>query len=195
MLDSLMAKSRWLRRAQSHAAAILYKAGIKANRATALAAITGGVSGVAFACGHNAAGLAALWISATLDAVDGTIARDYERSTAFGGVLDLSSDRLVEAAALLGVVWNRPFLSLPALVVMASWYINITVFLTVGAASKGGEKLIEYPPGILERAEAFIFITVLVLIGWAGIYVCYAYAAAELWTALQRLNYARRHLR
>ncbi len=190
-----MAKSRWMRLAQSRAAAILYKAGIKANRATVLAALTGAFSGLAFARGHNAAALAALWISAVLDAVDGTIARNCERPTPFGGVLDLSSDRLVEAAALLGVVWARPFLSFPALVVVASWYLNITVFLAVGAASHGGEKLIEYPPGILERAEAFIFITALALIGRAGLYLCYAYAAAELWTALQRLNYARRHLR
>jgi archaetidylinositol phosphate synthase len=194
MLDSWMAKSRCLRLAQSRAAALLFKAGVSSNRATAVAALAGALSGIAFACGLDAAGLAALWISAVLDALDGTIARDHERPTVFGGVLDLSSDRWVEAAALLGAVWQRPFLSFAALLVVASWYVNITVFLAVGAASKSGEKLIEYPPGVLERAEAFVFITILVLIGRAGIYLCYAYAAAEIVTALQRLNFARRHL-
>lgn len=195
MLDSWMAKIGWLRVAQARAAAILYRAGIGADRATALAALAGGVSAVAFALGRDVLAIAALWISAIFDALDGTIARDFERPTVFGGVLDLVSDRWVEAAALLGVVWHRPVLSFAALVVMASWYVNITAFLAVGSASGGGEKLIEYPPGVLERSEAFIFITVVALIGDGAIYVCYAYAAAEIWTALQRLDFARRRFR
>lgn len=194
MLDTLMAKSRWLRTAQSRAAAIVYDAGIGANHATAIAAIGGVLSGLAFARGLNAAGLAALCISATFDALDGTIARDYERPTAFGGVLDLASDRLVEAAGLLGVAWYRPALDFAALTVLASWYVNITVFLAVGSALGGEEKLISYPPGLLERTEALVFFTVLIAVGAAGVWVCYAYAAMEIFTAIQRLGFGRRQL-
>jgi phosphatidylglycerophosphate synthase len=195
MLDSWMAKSGWVRGAQSRAAALAYHAGIGADRATAAAAIAGVLSGLAFACGLNAAGLMVLWVSAALDAVDGTIARDHQRPTAFGGVLDLASDRLVEAAALLGLAWHRPVLGFAALVVLATWYVNITVFLAVGSALGGDEKLIRYPPGLLERTEALVFFTMLVFAGNAGVWVCYAYAAAEIWTTVQRLNFARRQLR
>src|SRR5690349_21745311 len=110
MLDSWMAKSDRLRSAQACAAAIAYGAGMGARMATVAAAAAGVLSGLAFARGHEAAGLIELWISAALDAVDGTIARDFEAPTAFGGVLDLTSDRLVEAAALLGLAWYRPAL-------------------------------------------------------------------------------------
>jgi archaetidylinositol phosphate synthase len=195
MLDSWMAKSRWLRRAQTRTAAIAYHVGIGADQATAAAAIAGVASGLAFARGFNAAGLMVLWVSAALDAIDGTIARDHERPTAFGGVLDLTSDRLVEAAVLLGMAWHRPALGFGALTVLASWYVNITVFLSTGAALGGDEKRIRYPPGLLERTEALVFFTVMVFAGTAGVWVCYAYATLEICTAIQRLNFARRQLR
>ncbi len=195
MLDSWLEASPRMRGAQSRAAAILYKAGVRADYATAAGGLLGILSGLAFAWGHNAAGLTALWLSALLDAVDGTIARDFEVSTLFGGVLDLSLDRVVEAAVLLGIVWRRPFLNFAALSVLASWYINITVFLAVGAALGAGAKLIRYPPGLVERTEAFVLFTLLVFTGSVGVYLCYAYTTAEVLTVLQRVAFARRELR
>jgi archaetidylinositol phosphate synthase len=195
MLDTWMAKSRRLRIVASRSAAVAYRFGVTANRATVLAALAGGLSALALAGGYDGAGLAALWLSAAFDALDGVIARNCQRPTALGGVIDLVSDRWVEAAALVGIVWHRPGLSFAALVVVASWYVNITVFLAVGTGLGAGEKLIQYPPGVLERGEAFIFLTLLVLIGNGGVYLCYIYAAAEVLTAIQRLNFARRHLR
>jgi phosphatidylglycerophosphate synthase len=195
MLDSWMAKSRWLHTAQFRAAALLHRGGFDANRATAAAAIAGGLAGLAFARGLVGAGLVALWLSAALDALDGTIARQYQRSTPLGGVLDLVSDRWVEAAALLGLTWRRPVLGFAALTVLASWYVNITVFLAAGAAAGAGEKLIVYPPGLLERTEAFVFFSLLAVSGSAGVWLSYAYAALEIWTTIQRLDFARRHLR
>ncbi|MGH7864995.1 MAG: hypothetical protein ACREQB_08395 [Candidatus Binataceae bacterium] len=76
-----------------------------------------------------------------------------------GGVLDLVGDRVVETAVIIGIAWTRPELYLPALVLVGTWYVNITVFLAVGAAlERRGPKLIVYPPGILERSEALIFL-------------------------------------
>jgi phosphatidylglycerophosphate synthase len=195
MLDTWMAGCPPLRGIQSRAAAALYRAGVSADRATAAGAVAGALSGLAFAAGIDAIGLAALWISAALDALDGTIARNFGGPSALGGVFDLTSDRVVEAAVLLGIVWQRPFLDFAALAVLASWYVNITVFLAVGSAVGAGEKLIQYPPGLLERTEVLVFFTVLVFAGRVGIYLCYGYAILELWTAAQRLGFARRQLR
>jgi archaetidylinositol phosphate synthase len=195
MLDSWLEANQRLRGAQSHAAAILHQVGVRADHATAAGGLLGVLSGVAFSSGHDAAGLAALWLSALLDALDGTMARDFDGPTVFGGVLDLSLDRVVEAAVLLGIVWQRPFLDSAALFVLASWYINITVFLAVGAALGAGAKLIHYPPGLVERTEAFVLFTLLVFAGSFGVYLCYAYVVAEIITAIQRLAFARRELR
>lgn len=195
MLDTWLVGNQLLRRAQFRAASMLYGMGLRANHATAAGALIGVLSGIAFANRLNALGLAAMWVSAALDAIDGTIARDFERATPMGGVLDLTSDRIVEAAVLVGIVWQSPFLGFAALTVVASWYVNITVFLAVGAALENREKLIRYPPGLLERTEALVFFTVAIFAGRAGIGLCYAYAVLEIWTAIQRLGFARRELR
>lgn len=194
MLDSWLEANARIRGVQSRAAALLHYAGLRAGHVTAVSGLSGIVAGFAFAWGHNAAGLAVLWLSALLDAVDGTLARAFEGSTPFGGLLDLSLDRVVEAAVLLGIVWRRPFLDFAALCVLASWYVNITVFLAAGAAAGAAKKLIHYPPGLLERTEAIVFFTLLVFSGRLGIYLCYAYAGAEIVTTLQRLGFARREL-
>ncbi len=77
-------------------------------------------------------------------------------------MLDLSADRVVEACVIVGIAWRDPALYFPALILVATWYVNITIFLAVGAALEGpSAKLIEYPPGILERTEAIIFFIVL----------------------------------
>src|SRR5690349_9030853 len=162
MLDTWLVGKSQLRAAQARAAAILSGAGVRANHVTAAGAVIGTLAGLAFAYRHDAAGLAALWLSAALDAIDGTIARDFESPTAMGGVLDLTADRLVEAAVLIGIAWHRPYLGFAVLIVLGSWYVNITVFLAVGAALEAGEKLIRYPPGLLERTEALVFFTLLI---------------------------------
>jgi phosphatidylglycerophosphate synthase len=147
-----------------------------------------------FARGDTAPGILALALSGGLDAVDGTVAREFERPTLLGGILDLTLDRVVEAAVLLGLIWPHPASWLPAAVVLATWYVNITAFMATGAALGASEKLIHYPPGLVERTEALLFFLLLALAPAFGAYLCYAYAALEAATAIQRVGYAWRHL-
>jgi archaetidylinositol phosphate synthase len=194
MLDSLMAQSPELRSLQSRLARILYRAGIRADRATIIGGISGIAAGVLFAYQDTALGILLLALSGGLDAVDGTIAREFEEATALGGVLDLTLDRVVEVAVLLGLIWPHPALQLPAVIVMATWYVNITAFMATGAALGASEKLIHYPPGLVERSEALLFFALLALAPRSGLYLCYAYAALEAATAIQRVIYALGHL-
>jgi archaetidylinositol phosphate synthase len=194
MLDSLMAERPVLRSLQSRFARVLYLCGIRANHATIIGCILGVTAGVLFACEDRALGILALGLSGILDAVDGTIAREFEVATALGGVLDLTMDRIVEAAVLLGLIWRHSGLQLPAAVVLATWYVNITVFMATGAALAASEKFIHYPPGLVERTEAFIFFVLLASAPILGVYLCYAYAALEAATTVQRVTYALRHL-
>jgi archaetidylinositol phosphate synthase len=146
--------------------------------------------------------IVALAVSAAFDALDGTIARECAAPSAIGGVLDLSADRVVEACVIVGIAWRDAALYFPALILVATWYVNITIFLAVGAALEGpSAKLIEYPPGILERTEAIIFFVVLGLLETTAItrplgpIICYAMAALEVATGAQRLQFGLRKLR
>lgn len=202
MLDTILGANPDIRRVQSRCAGLLFRIGISANVATVAAMIAGIVAGVAFARSEVMLGLVALALSAGLDAIDGTIARECAAPSALGGVLDLSADRVVEAFAIVGIAWRDPALYFPALVLVASWYLNITVFLAVGAAlERRGPKLIDYPPGILERTEAIIFFAVLAIVEATGILrplgplLCYAMAALEVATGAQRLLFGVRLLR
>jgi archaetidylinositol phosphate synthase len=194
MLDSLMAERPALLNLQSYVARLLYLSGIRANQATIIGGILGVTAGGLFAWEHLALGILALGLSGIMDAVDGTIAREFEAATALGGVLDLTLDRIVEAVVLLGLIWPHSWLQLPAAVVLATWYVNITVFMATGAALGATEKLIHYPPGLVERTEAFIFFVLLALAPIWGAYLCYAYAGLEAATIVQRVTYALRYL-
>ncbi len=154
----------------------------------------GVIAGVLFARSHLALGIFALGLSGILDAVDGTIAREFEVATSLGGILDLTLDRIVEAVVLLGLVWQHSGLQFPAAIVLATWYVNITVFMATGAALGASEKLIHYPPGLVERTEALIFFVLLALAPIWGAYLCYAYAGLETATVAQRVTYALRSL-
>jgi hypothetical protein len=69
------------------------------------------------------------------------------------------------------------------------------VFLATGAAlERHGPKLIDYPPGLVERTELIIFFVVLALLLQFGPWLCYAYTPLELITAAQRLLFVRRML-
>ena len=202
MLDTIFGANPDIRRVQSRLARALFRVGISANLATVLAAIAGIASGIAFARAQVTFAIAALAISAAFDALDGTIARECTTPSPLGGVLDLSADRVVEACVIIGIAWRDPALYFPALILVATWYVNITIFLAVGAALEGPtKKLIEYPPGILERTEAIIFFIVLGLLETTSItrpiapMLCYAMAALEIITGAQRLLFGARMLR
>ncbi len=153
---------------------------------------TGVFGGVFFYLGHPVLAFAFLLLSALLDAVDGRVARLGRGATPWGGVLDLTFDRVVEAAVLLGITLPRPELHAAALVVAATWYINISVFLAIGAATeKHSEKVIFYPPGLLERGESLLFAFLVVLVPSWGQTACYLYALLEIVTAVQRFRYGR----
>src|ERR1700736_940567 len=203
MLDSILGVNPAIRGMQSTAARILHSVGVTANGATIAAAIIGVPAGVVFGVDRVFLGILLLGVSAALDALDGTLARDFGgASTPFGGVMDLCFDRVVEAAVIVGIVWRHPELDFYALLLVASWYVNITVFLAVGAAmERSGPKLIDYPPGILERTEALIFFAVLALVEssryprWVGPQLCLAMTALEIVTGAQRFLFGRRQLR
>ncbi len=104
--------------------------------------------------------------SGYLDTLDGTVARQTKASSAFGSAMDIVTDRLVEISVVIGL-WlvdptHRAFLSL---LMLASMLLCITSFLVVGIfTSNDSHKGFHYSPGIMERAEAFIFFILMMLL-------------------------------
>ena len=193
MLDSLLGRpgsgfARFLDRLASW----LVRAGVTADGLSYAALGLGLIGAALFYVGCGGWALAALVGSGLCDAVDGRVARLGNGATAWGGVLDLTFDRIVEAAVLLGIALPHPAWHLPALVLACTWYVNLCVFLAVGAASdQAREKLIVYPPGLLERGEALVFaLAVVVAPAWMPL-AAYVYAALEVYTAAQRLRHGR----
>jgi len=195
MLDTYASKPGWLDSSLSATAQALIQRNISANTLSYAALITGVGGGLFFYLHLPAAALLFLLLSGLADAVDGRVARLGKGSTPWGGVLDLVFDRIVEVAILLGIALPYPHLHAPALVLAATWYVNLCVFLAVGAASeRQREKVIVYSPGLVERGEGLFFA---VFAGfwpeWAAP-VGYVYAGLEVLTASQRFVAGRREL-
>lgn len=197
MLDSLLTKpGSGSATAFDRIAHGLIRLGVTPNGLSYTALAFGLLGALLFYVGHGGWALLALVASGLCDAIDGRVARLGAGATPWGGVLDLTCDRVVEAAVLLGIALPHPEWHLPALVLACTWYVNLCVFLAVGAASeKVGDKLIVYPPGLLERTESLLFALVVVLAPRYAPVAGYVYAALELYTAAQRLRYGRRALR
>lgn len=105
-----------------------------------------------------------LIVSGFLDTLDGTLARIKSKESDVGTVLDIISDRAVEFAAILGLYAVDPtHRGLLALAMLGSCYLCVTSFLVVGIFTPNrSEKGFHYSPGLIERAEAFIFFIMMI---------------------------------
>ena len=196
MLDTYASRPGWLDSLLTAVARALLRCGINADSLTYCAILSGIIAGLFFYCLHP--GIALLWLvlSGLADAVDGRVARLGKGSTPWGGVLDLVCDRIVEAAVLLGIALPYRHLHVPGLVLATTWYVNLCVFLAVGAASeRRREKVIVYSPGLVERGEALFFAAGAGLWPQWAAPIAYLYAALEVLTAAQRFVAGRRELR
>jgi phosphatidylglycerophosphate synthase len=129
------------------------------------------------------------------DLLDGTVAR-LEEPTAFGGILDIFCDRIVEIVILLAIISTDPIqLMWPGLFSFSAIILCITIFLMVGCVAeeenlKEHQKVIYYSHGIMERTETFIFLIIItIFIPWR-IILLWIFAILVFITAFQRLFHA-----
>ncbi len=151
---------------------------------------------MAVALGHPWLGVGLLWVSGLFDVLDGSMARLNGTSSALGTLFDIVFDRLVEIMVLLAVMYRSSAYAVPVALVFASIILSMTVFLTVGAlAEKMGNKSFYYQPGLMERADAFIVLSLIVLVTPWRVELLLLMAGAILFTAGQRFAEAVRLLR
>lgn len=175
-------------------ARVFMKYNFSANQVTVIAFLLGISTGVFAFYGMGVIGVAIMWISGLLDAVDGTIARE-RGSTPFGTVLDMTFDRLVEIAVILGLAMRYPEQQFELLLLTCSIIFSMTVFLTTGMmAEKKGQKSFYYQAGVAERTEGFIFFSLMLLFPTYLQGITLIFFALIVFTALQRMREAARLL-
>ncbi|MFL0245665.1 CDP-alcohol phosphatidyltransferase family protein [Candidatus Clostridium stratigraminis] len=173
---------------------LFLKLGVKANNITFLAFIIGILSAVVFYISYNFIAVILLWISGLLDAVDGTMARKT-KTTAFGTILDITFDRVVEISIIVAAAVKLPNNNFQLVILLSAIILSMTVFLTVGALSdKNSEKSFYYQPGLAERTEGFIFFSLMILFNNYINIISIIFSLAIFYTAAQRIFEAKRIL-
>jgi CDP-diacylglycerol---glycerol-3-phosphate 3-phosphatidyltransferase len=148
---------------------------------------------VLFGLGYSRVAGLVMLLGGLFDALDGDVARESNRMSAFGAFLDSTLDRLSEAAIFVGIVFfyaaaARPFEALLAGVAM-------TFSLLTSYARARAEGLnIECKVGLLERAGRVVILSVSSMAGLLTLGLGLV-AAGALVTTAQRILYVRRATR
>ena len=131
----------------------------------------------------------ALMISGYFDTRDGSVGRLKDLSSPLGAVFDITADRIVEFAMILGLFLIAPQgRGLICLLMLGSIFICITTFLVVGIFAKNhSEKGFYYSPGVIERAEAFLLFGALLLLPALFFWIATVFSLAVFLTACIRI--------
>ncbi len=94
---------KWVEPAITSGAKFLHKIGLSANQVTVISFIVGIITSILILIGQPVLGIVLLWFSGYLDAVDGSIARNYGKTSAVGTLMDITFDRVVELGMILSL--------------------------------------------------------------------------------------------
>jgi phosphatidylglycerophosphate synthase len=176
-------------------AAACHRAGIGANALTICGMLVGVAAAVLVCADHPAWGFGVLWLSGLIDAADGTLAR-LTKATPFGAVMDITFDRVVELSMVTALAWRHPEARFELVILAGVIAIAMSLFLSIGAALQNASaKSFHYAPGLGERTEALICLSLMVLdqdrlVAWTWLFV-----AVIVFTMGQRVVHLRRMLR
>ena len=155
-----------------------------------LAALAAGLLTIpALAFGSPLVAVFFLLLSGYFDVLDGSYARLTGKVTPQGAVLDIISDRIVEFAVIAGLALVEPSSRLPyCFLMLGSCYLCVTSFLVVGIFSaNNSHKSFHYSPGIMERTEAFILFTAMILFPNTFTTLSLLFTALVTLTAISRI--------
>ncbi len=191
MLDTNARK--YVQPAIQKVADVCIKLKISANQVTVFAFGLGMSAGLLIYLGHPLIGVSLLWISGLLDAVDGSIARATKSSGAWGALMDLIFDRFVEMGLIVALALNHPEAQMIFIFLLCAILFSMCVFLSVGALSaNNSNKAFKYQAGVMERTEGFVCFTLMALFQGYISYIAIGTAVLIFFTALQRMNEARK---
>ncbi len=134
------------------------------NVITTASLIVGLGSFASLSMGRPLPALVLLWVSGSLDVLDGTVARLSEKSSKLGAFLDLVFDRVVESALIFGFYFFMPQFSIFYFLFYIGMIFNFSTFMVAGALfPNDGRKSMHYDVGLVERTESFITFSLMML--------------------------------
>jgi CDP-diacylglycerol--glycerol-3-phosphate 3-phosphatidyltransferase len=150
-------------------------------------------SAVLFGLGYAQLAGVVMLLGGLFDALDGAVARESNRMSAFGAFLDSTLDRLSESAIFVGIVYfyatsARPYEALIAGVAMT--FSILTSYARARAEGLG----IECQVGLLERAGRVVILSFFSILGLLTVGLSLV-AAGALITTAQRILHVRRATR
>ena len=136
-----------------------------------------------------------LLLSGYLDVLDGTLARLRKTSSALGTVYDIIADRIVEFSVIFGLFILAPNeRAMACLLMLGSVLLCVTSFLVVGIFSdKKTNKNFDYSPGLIERAEAFMFFIAMILLPKYFLFLAYIFISLVCLTTIARVFEFKRY--
>ncbi|MEM2669500.1 MAG: CDP-alcohol phosphatidyltransferase family protein [Candidatus Bathyarchaeia archaeon] len=189
-------------------ARLIHKAGLKPNIVSAMGAILGLLSGIAYwAAGvslpdlnayriHLSTATVLLMLSGFSDALDGALARIYGEATVMGGFLDSLLDRYVDSAVLCGLILGGLCDNFWGFIALVGSLLTSYVRARSEAADVPMETV-----GVMERAERIIVIIAASIVSAilaetiALKFSIMFLAVASNLTVIQRTLYFRRRVR
>lgn len=133
--------------------------------------------------------IASLLLSGFFDTLDGSLARRIGRTSQIGAVFDIISDRVVEFAVVVALFLVAPQdRGLHLILMLGSFYLCVTSFLVVGIFTQNeSAKSFHYSPGLIERAETFLFFILMILFPSYFIFLSSLLSALVFFTSLLRV--------
>ena len=180
----------------------LARSGVTPTHVTAAAFVLGMAAAICVAHGWTIVGLATWLTSRVGDALDGTLARATDQSTAFGGYLDITLDMAAYAAMAVAFASLHPAFGLAWAAVLAGYVLVITTTLALSDAAgalgrqvSATDRTFQFTPGFAEAGETNIVYILWVLfpqhIGW----LVWVWVVMLIATSVQRTHRAWRVLR
>ena len=138
---------------------------ITPNEITVTSFFFGIFAGIAIAVHQLKIGLVLLLLSGLGDILDGTVARLTDNSHAVGAYMDLISDRMVEASFIIGLSISFPQYYFAYILFLTAVLLHFSTFVFAGSLfNNDSYKSMHYDRSFIERAEAFVFFSIMLLI-------------------------------
>jgi CDP-diacylglycerol--glycerol-3-phosphate 3-phosphatidyltransferase len=150
-------------------------------------------SAVLFGLGYAQLAGVVMLLGGLFDALDGAVARESNRMSAFGAFLDSTLDRLSEAAIFVGIIFFYAAAARPYEALLAGTAMTFSL-LTSYARARAEGLGIECQVGMLERAGRVVILSVLSIVGLLTVGL-FLVAAGALITTAQRILHVRRATR
>ena len=150
-------------------------------------------SAVLFGLGYAQLAGVVMLLGGLFDALDGAVARESNRMSAFGAFLDSTLDRLSESAIFVGIVYFYATSARPYEALLAGAAMTFSI-LTSYARARAEGLGIECQVGLLERAGRVVILSFFSILGLLTVGLSLV-AAGALITTAQRILHVRRATR